>query len=184
MAEQQLNAPPRALSVVHETTTGVIQVREHQPDRYTIVGNHLAQHAELSLTAIGLATYILSLPDGSQMDIRTLAERFPEGRDRITAALKELEEHGYAQRVLVRTPKGRLVTRTYAFNEPEATRVRLAREESVPKNAPQPVPEPPAPEPSPTGPEPGDDPAALIFYGEDVTIAEWTISTHDLPRYP
>ncbi|MEU0396724.1 helix-turn-helix domain-containing protein [Streptomyces sp. NPDC006208] len=95
MAEQQLNAPPRALSVVHETTTGVIQVREHQPDRYTIAGNHLAQHAELSLTAIGLATYILSLPDGSQVDIRTLAERFPEGRDRITAALKELEEHGY-----------------------------------------------------------------------------------------
>ncbi|WP_405809083.1 helix-turn-helix domain-containing protein [Streptomyces sp. NBC_00210] len=154
MAEQQLNAPPRALSVVHETTTGVIQVHEYQADRYTIVGNHLAQHTELSLTAIGLATHILSLPNGSQVDIRTLAERFPEGRDRITAALQELEEHGYVQRVLVRTAKGQLVTRTYAFSDPKATRTRLAREaEDEPRPAHEPVPERPArelePEPHP-----------------------------------
>ncbi|MFF3321650.1 helix-turn-helix domain-containing protein [Streptomyces sp. NPDC002889] len=164
MAEQQLNAPPRALSVVHETTTGVIQVREHQPDRYTIVGNHLAQHAELSLTAIGLATYVLSLPNGTQVDIMTLAERFPEGRDRITAALRELEEHGYVQRVLVRTAKGRLVTRTYAFNDPAATRSRLAAEaEQGSQPGPEPVPDPPALEPHPEAEPVGPSAASALL---------------------
>ena len=62
------------------------------------------------------------------MDIRTLAERFPEGRDRIAAALRELEAYGYLERVRERTPYGRVVTRTYAYNHPEATRTRRARE--------------------------------------------------------
>ncbi|WP_406726162.1 hypothetical protein WJ438_17970 [Streptomyces sp. GD-15H] len=51
-----------------------------------VVGDHLAQHRELSLTAIGQATYIPSVPEGPLVDIRSLAERFPEGRDRIAFA--------------------------------------------------------------------------------------------------
>ncbi len=57
-----------------------------------VIGNHLAQHRELSLTTIGLATHILSVPEGTPVDIRSLAERFPEGRDRIASALRELED--------------------------------------------------------------------------------------------
>jgi hypothetical protein len=83
-----------------------------------VVGNHLAQHRELSLTAIGLATYILSLPEGAPVDIRSLAERFPEGRDRIAFALRELEACGYLERVRERTESGRLFTRTYAHHTP------------------------------------------------------------------
>lgn len=45
-----------------------------------VVGSHLAQHRELSLTAIGLATHIPSVPEGTAVDIRSLADRFPEGR--------------------------------------------------------------------------------------------------------
>ncbi|MGX1760878.1 hypothetical protein ACWIG5_28840 [Streptomyces lydicus] len=93
-------------------------IRQYQPDRYTIIGNHLAQHRELSLTAIGVGTHILSLPEGAPVDIRTLAARFPEGRDRIAFALRELEAHGYVERVRERTPGGRVVTRTYAHNAP------------------------------------------------------------------
>ncbi|MEV5730457.1 helix-turn-helix domain-containing protein [Streptomyces pharetrae] len=122
MAETQPNAVARPNQGVRRTTThsGVTHVRAYQPDRYTIVGNHLAQHRELSLTAIGLATHILSLPEGAPVDIRSLAERFPEGRDRIAFALRELEAYGYLARVRERTEEGRLYTRTYAHHAPAA----------------------------------------------------------------
>ena len=122
MAEKKPNAVVRPKRELRQTTTrsGVTHVRAYQPDRYTIVGNHLAQHRELSLTAIGLATHILSLPEGAPVDIRSLAERFPEGRDRIAFALRELEARGYLERVRQRTEAGRLYTRTYAHHAPAA----------------------------------------------------------------
>ncbi|MFF8277356.1 hypothetical protein ACF05T_14785 [Streptomyces lateritius] len=63
--------------------------------RYTVVGNHLAQHEKLSLMAIGLAVHIQSLPDGACIAIKALAARFPEGEICVAAALRELEAHGY-----------------------------------------------------------------------------------------
>jgi hypothetical protein len=114
------------------THSGVTHVREYQPDRYTIVGNHLAQHRGLSATAIGIAVHILSLPEGARVDIRSLAEWFPEGRARIACALRELEARGYVERVRERLPSGQMITRTYAFHAPVLTR---ARREGEPKTA-------------------------------------------------
>jgi hypothetical protein len=171
MAEMKPNAAARPHRDVRRTTThfGVTHVRAYHSDRYTIVGNHLAQHRELSLTAIGLATHILSLPDGAPVDIRSLAERFPEGRDRIAFALRELEACGYVARVRKRTPAGRLVTRTYAHHapgraaapsapghrRPAAARGGNGSTSSPLRSAPEPVPAAasPFPEPSPA-PEP------------------------------
>jgi len=42
---------------------GVIRVRHRHTARFTVVGNHLAQHPDLSAVAIGLGVHILSLPD-------------------------------------------------------------------------------------------------------------------------
>ncbi|MEU1186647.1 helix-turn-helix domain-containing protein [Streptomyces sp. NPDC005859] len=106
------------------TPSGVTHVRAYQSSHYTIIGNHLAQHRALSLTAIGLATHILSLPQGAPVDIRSLADRFPEGRDRIAFGLRELEAHGYLERVRERMETGRFVTRTYAHNVPGLTHGR------------------------------------------------------------
>ncbi|MEV7424869.1 helix-turn-helix domain-containing protein [Streptomyces sp. NPDC091212] len=103
------------------------KVEEFQDPGYTIVGNHLAQHGELSFTAIGLGTHIQSLPEGSPVDIRTLAAHSPEGRERIASALRELEAHGYIERRRERTAGGRIVSLTISYNNPEATRARLAR---------------------------------------------------------
>ncbi|MET7888149.1 helix-turn-helix domain-containing protein [Streptomyces avermitilis] len=86
--------------------------------RFTVIGNHLAQHPELSGLAIGLAVYIQSLPAGARVDIKTLAARFPEGVTRIAAALRELEAHGYLRRERQRIPGGRIVTRTISCNQP------------------------------------------------------------------
>lgn len=42
--------------------SGVQHVRHRHADRFTVVGNHLAQNRRLSLVAIGIAVYVQSLP--------------------------------------------------------------------------------------------------------------------------
>ncbi|WP_326753637.1 helix-turn-helix domain-containing protein [Streptomyces hirsutus] len=97
---------------------GVTHDNSRHTTRFTVIGNHLAQHPDLSLLAIGLACHIQSLPTGAPADIKTLAARFPEGPTRIAAALRELEAHGYLRRTRERTPTGRIVTRTVSCNQP------------------------------------------------------------------
>ncbi|MFE7778044.1 hypothetical protein ACFU5O_29925 [Streptomyces sp. NPDC057445] len=176
MAVTQLNAPRHAGYPIRRAPRGVVKVTEAHESRYTITGNHLAQHRELSCTAIGLAVHIQSLRDGSPVDIRTLAQKLPEGRDRIAAALRELEKHGYIERVRQRLDDGTWTTFTYAYNNPAATAARRAREAaggtslvSSPEPAPKmpatplpparteasvPVPVPPAPAAPPRPPLP------------------------------
>ncbi|NEC87511.1 helix-turn-helix domain-containing protein [Streptomyces sp. SID12501] len=98
--------------------SGVIHDNARHTTRFTVIGNHLAQHPALSLLAIGLGTHIQSLQAGSPVDIKTLAKRFPEGPDRIAAALRELEAHGYLRRTRERTTGGNIVTRTVSCNQP------------------------------------------------------------------
>ncbi|MEU9283275.1 helix-turn-helix domain-containing protein [Streptomyces sp. NPDC048275] len=126
MDTQNPSAPPCAQSGIagknrrhaHAHPGGVIHDNTRHTTRFTVIGNHLAQHPELSLLAIGLAVHIQSLPTGARVDIKTLAARFPEGPDRIAAALRELEAHGYLRRTRERTPGGRIVTRTISCNRP------------------------------------------------------------------
>ncbi|MFJ7585962.1 helix-turn-helix domain-containing protein [Streptomyces sp. NPDC097617] len=145
MADQQPSAPTRASS-------GIRHINHDHHRGYVKIGNHLAQHRELSLTAIGLATHIQSLPPGSKVTIKALAGRFPEGEVRIAAALRELEAHGYLARIRERLPNGCVVTCTVSYNNPPARSAEAHRERRGP--APTPAPGPDAdPEPEPT-PEP------------------------------
>ncbi|CAL9490800.1 hypothetical protein SUDANB145_03217 [Streptomyces sp. enrichment culture] len=105
-------------------TGGVIHDNVRHTANFTVVGNHLAQHPELSLLAIGLGLHIQSLPAGRHVDIKTLTARFKEGATRIAAALRELETHGYLRRERERTPRGRIVTRTISCNNPAAAAAR------------------------------------------------------------
>ncbi|MFF0503640.1 hypothetical protein ACFYUH_08570 [Streptomyces fimicarius] len=100
--------------------SGVIHVVIPHTGWFTIVGNHLAQHAELSLTAIGIGVHIQSLPAGSKVGIKALAARFPEGETKIASALRELENHGYLHRPRMRLANGWVVTRTVFHNQPGA----------------------------------------------------------------
>ncbi|MFM9789625.1 helix-turn-helix domain-containing protein [Streptomyces turgidiscabies] len=137
--------------------SGVVHDNTRHDTRFTVIGNHLAQHPELSLLAIGLAVHIQSLPAGALVDIKTLARKFPEGADRIAAALRELETHGYLRRSRERVPDGRIVTRTTSCNQP-ARRTGShtdRRTEPRPSRRLQPQPQPqPQPDPDPA-PEPG-----------------------------
>ncbi|MEE4488763.1 helix-turn-helix domain-containing protein [Streptomyces sp. BE230] len=121
MDTQQIIAPSRAPS-----GGGVVHVNVRHSSHFTVIGNHLAQHHELSLIAIGLATHIQSLPAGAKVGIKFLVERFPESEARIAGALRELESHGYLQRTRDRLPSGRVVTRTTSYNQPPCPATRTA----------------------------------------------------------
>ncbi len=142
MAEQQPSAPACP-------SYGIRHINRDHRDRYVKIGNHLAQHRELSITAIGLATHIQSLPAGAKVTVKSLAERFPEGEVRIAAALRELEQHGYLARFQERLPTGRVVTRTVSYNNPPALKAEADGD--------QPPPEPPEP-PKPKRHRPDPDP--------------------------
>ncbi|MFJ2025357.1 hypothetical protein ACIODW_16390 [Streptomyces sp. NPDC087897] len=168
MDTQHDNALTRALAGIPgpHPPSGVIHVVIPHPSRFTVVGNHLAQHAELSLLAIGIAVHIQSLPAGAEVGIKALAARFPEGERAIAAALRELEAHGYLRRTRIRLANGRMVTRTVFCNQPGAgqrggtvsvpQRQGAGPETRTPAPAPTRVPEPiavpeltPVPEPFP-----------------------------------
>ncbi|MGX9874332.1 helix-turn-helix domain-containing protein [Streptomyces cellulosae] len=125
MDTQNTSAPSRAQSAAggnptrpRHHTAGVIHENTHHTARFTVIGNHLTQHKELSLLAIGLGCHIQSLPTGTPTDIKSLTARFKEGATRIAAALRELEAHGYLRRERIRTATGRIITRTISCNQP------------------------------------------------------------------
>ncbi|KUO20353.1 helix-turn-helix domain-containing protein [Streptomyces dysideae] len=128
MDTQNPSAPPHAQSRLAankhpnrrhaHSGGGLVHDNTRHTTRFTVIGNHLAQHPELSGLAIGLGVYIQSLPAGARVDIKTLAARFPEGTTRIAAALRELETHGYLRRQRERIPSGRIITRTISCNQP------------------------------------------------------------------
>ena len=170
MDTQNLSAPSCAQPL---NPRGITHVNTPHTTRYTVVGNHLAQHRQLSLTAMGLALHIQSLPAQARVDIKTLAARFPEGETRIAAALRELEAHGYLARIRERLPSGRIVTHTVSYNQPQTGQTRQAAQPKAPP-APPPLPKkapppqlprleaPPAPETEPVSepaPPPETEPA-------------------------
>ncbi|MET8982948.1 helix-turn-helix domain-containing protein [Streptomyces sp. NPDC004539] len=97
---------------------GLVHDNTRHTTRFTVIGNHLAQHPDMSLLAIGLAVHIQSLPSGSPVAIKALVGRFPEGADRISAGLRELETHGYLRREREQVQGGRIITRTVSCNQP------------------------------------------------------------------
>ncbi|MFD7294867.1 helix-turn-helix domain-containing protein [Streptomyces sp. NPDC059897] len=166
---------------------------------FTVVGHHLAQHADLSLTAIGLATHIQSLPEGSKVGIKSLAAKFPEGEVRIAAALRELEAHGYLERIKERLPSGRIVTRTISYDKPPHLRGQAPPPEppevAVPPEAPRTEPKPRtprpqrrplrAPQPDPQDPEPGPatrTPAVDLLIGLRTYDPRLLLSERDVRR--
>lgn len=173
MDSENPSAPARAQSRIRRKnhpdghrTAGVVHDHVRHTENFTVIGNDLAQHPELSLLAIGLACHIQSVRPGTAVDIKTLAARFPEGPTRIAAALRELEEHGYLRRTRERTATGRIVTRTVSCNRPGH---RGARERTTRRPARRTSPEEPAPRKRlPAVPQPSRPWTALLQTAVDV----------------
>ncbi|WP_448701334.1 hypothetical protein [Streptomyces avidinii] len=129
-------------------SAGVIHFRHRHTDRFTVVGNHLAQHPQLSAVAIGLAVYIQSVPDGVSVTAKALTLRFREGEITIRRALNELEEAGYLERRRISLGGGRFATRTLAYDKPGCAAVPSAvlapQQVAAPQAQPEPEPVPSA----------------------------------------
>ncbi|MFK4103759.1 hypothetical protein ACI2L1_27490 [Streptomyces sp. NPDC019531] len=115
MADSQSNAPLRAAAGA--PTSGVIHVRTRLTADFTVISNALAQRRGSAVT-VGVAAYIVSLPDGTPVTITALCEHFSEGEILISRALRDLEEAGYLERRRERTPTGQVRTRTYFYDVP------------------------------------------------------------------
>ncbi|WP_159329794.1 helix-turn-helix domain-containing protein [Streptomyces tendae] len=179
------SAPSRAQSAPADNPTrtrrhggGITHDNTRHTTRFVVIGNHLVQHKELSLLAIGLGCHLQSLPTGAGADIKSLTARFPEGPTRIAAALRELETHGYLRRERHRTTTGRIITRTVSCNQPHAAR-RTSTDTGCPPAKRTPPPQrrtvqkalPAVPQPSCTAP-------ALLQTAKDLLA---TLRRHD-PR--
>ncbi|MFD8383884.1 hypothetical protein ACFV2X_36125 [Streptomyces sp. NPDC059679] len=143
MADSQSNAHARIDAGA--STSGVIHVRTRLSANFTVIANALVQRRGSAVT-IGVAAYILSLPDGAPVSIAALCEHFTEGEILISRALRELEAAGYLERRRERGPGGLIRTRTYVRDVPQ-------RGLLTPPPRPQ-QPTPPAPEPTPAATPP------------------------------
>ncbi|MFD5281712.1 helix-turn-helix domain-containing protein [Streptomyces rubrogriseus] len=179
------SAPPRAQSAPADNPTrtrrhggGITHDNTRHTTRFVVIGNHLVQHKELSLLAIGLSCHLQSLPAGAGADIKTLTARFPEGPTRIAAALRELEAHGYLRRERHRTQTGRIVTRTVSCNQPHAGRRDPADTGCPPAKRTPPPPRRTGHKALPAVPQPGSTAPALLQTALDLLA---TLRRHD-PR--
>ncbi|MGW9075899.1 hypothetical protein [Streptomyces kronopolitis] len=116
MTSAHSNAPSPAPSRV---SGGVIHIRTRQTSHFTVLANRLAQRAGSAVT-VGVAAYLLSLPDGAPITIDALCAHFAEGKTALAGALRELEAEGWLERRIERGPRGRIVTRTFVYDLPGA----------------------------------------------------------------
>ncbi|MFJ4702571.1 translation initiation factor IF-2 [Streptomyces sp. NPDC088768] len=107
--------------------SGVLHVRTRLTTGFTVLANALLQRRGSAVT-VGVAAYILSLPDGAPVTIDALRAHFTEGEILISRALRELEAAGYLERRRVRLASGRFRTCTYLHDVPVGRRGGALRE--------------------------------------------------------
>ncbi|MFD0429553.1 hypothetical protein ACFQ60_23325 [Streptomyces zhihengii] len=146
-------APSAGASTPGTPRSGVIHVRTRLTADFTVIANSLLQRPGSAVT-VGVAGYILSLPDGAAVSIDALCEHFTEGETLISRALRELETDGYLARRVERGPWGRVGTRTFFHDVPPAGHPARpgTRRAASPRRAPRPG----------TGAPPGDVCAASV----------------------
>ncbi|WP_406348599.1 helix-turn-helix domain-containing protein [Streptomyces sp. NBC_00144] len=200
MADPQFSAGMSALPE-GVPRAGVLHVRHRHTDRFTVIGNHLAQHPRLSAAAMGLALHILSLPDGASVTAKALTLRFPEGETTIRRALNELEAAGYLERRRVPLGGGRVATRTFAYDKPGCASepdphpaqdlapsvvARAGRPLPPTGSVRRPVapvqPRPPSPSPPSLPPPPATGPAADLLARLRVADPRLLLSARDIQR--
>ncbi|MEU9792984.1 hypothetical protein AB0E27_20550 [Streptomyces sparsogenes] len=179
MADPQSNAHARVDAAL--PTSGVIHIRTRLTADFTVISNALAQRRGSAVT-IGVAAYILSLPDGAPVSIAALCEHFTEGEILISRALRELEAAGYLERRRERGPGGLVRTRTYFRDVPGDVLADVSKD--LPKRDPvaspprprKPVPPAPKPEPAPAPPPPPTEATDLTEMTEMTAADEQAVA--------
>lgn len=84
---------------------------------FTIMSNHHLRDRRLSFKAVGLLSFMLSVPSNWDWTIAGLVAIRKDGKESISSAMKELEQYGYLERIEVRDEKGRFMDIEYNIYE-------------------------------------------------------------------
>jgi len=98
-------------------------VRRKVRANFTVLDNALILDQRLSWKALGLLTYLLSLPPNFRLRLSHLSSLRPTGRDATRAGLRELEETGYLSISIERHVSGRFSATTWCVSDAPATPV-------------------------------------------------------------
>ncbi len=82
---------------------------EHKKD-YTVINNYICKDKRLSWKAKGIWLYAFSRKDNWTFNLVDLINQSTDGKDSVSAGLKELEKCGYLERSRKRDSQGRLVS--------------------------------------------------------------------------
>jgi hypothetical protein len=85
-------------------------------DGFAMVPRETAQDSRLSARARGVLTLVLSLPNDWDLRMEWLVKQFPEGRDAVTGAVRELRRFGYYRVERRRRSDGTFTTGVSASN--------------------------------------------------------------------
>lgn len=100
-------------------------IRIHKRTQYISINQASLSDMSMSWEAKGLHAYLLSRPDDWRVSVAHLVKHNRHaGRDKIYRMLSELIQHGYAQRIVIRTRSGRISRYDYeVFEQNDAPRV-------------------------------------------------------------
>ncbi|MEW9555242.1 hypothetical protein [Nonomuraea sp. NPDC050783] len=88
---------------------------------FTTFSNAMLQRHDLSFVALGILTFLLSLPDGADMTVAKLEKLRKEGKTVVRAAVAELRAAGYYIKEDVQSPNGRLTGVNAVYDIPQVT---------------------------------------------------------------
>lgn len=119
---------------------------------FTVLPNSCLRDRRLSFTARGLLSYLLSHPESTRQDIKTLSAGNPEGQEAVARAMRELIAHGYLTREHVRNAAGRISTVVDVYDTPQDSRQGVKEQVRPHLGLPRPgEPDPGEPSALPTG---------------------------------
>ena len=108
---------------------------EHKKN-YTVVNNFICKDKRLSWKAKGIWLYAFSRPDDWTFNLEDLINQSTDGKDSVSAGLRELEEFGYLQRSRNRDAQGKMIKGAeWVFYEtPQAKNESTIQYEPKPEN--------------------------------------------------
>jgi hypothetical protein len=95
----------------------IVRIKKANHDIIIIHKFPIIHDARLSLKAKGLLTYLCGHSDSWEARVDDIAAHCRDGRESVITGLKELQEHGYAVKTLIRNSKGQIVDTHWTINE-------------------------------------------------------------------
>lgn len=86
----------------------ILRIKKHHGN-YVILDKTFIKDNRLSWKAKGVLGYLLSCPDGWDVNVNDLMHQSTDGKCAIYSALKELTEYGYYKKMAIRDEKSRII---------------------------------------------------------------------------